>query len=159
MILLMSYNLDLNGAALALFYLARILLKNGISVIFASWSDGALRQHLYQENIPVIIDPNLQMRTLREVRWVHGFHKIICNTLHYYQFLSDRDMKDKVIWWLHDPPMFYKSLNKELLYKIKGEGLTVCAVSPLAEAAFKEYFPDFAVKNLLYGIRTFRQVK
>ncbi len=151
-ILLMSHNLDLNGAALALFYLARILIKNGYSVFFASWSDGTLRQYLHRENIPVIIDPNLQMKTQREAEWTHGFCRMICNTLNYYQFLSDRDTESKVIWWLHDPLMFYKSLNRELLSRIKGEGLTVCAVGPIAEAAFKEYFPDFAVKRLLYGI-------
>jgi len=151
-ILLMSHNLDLNGAALALFYLARILVKNGYSVFFASWSDGALRQYLQRENIPVILDPNLQMKTQREAEWTHGFHRVICNTLNYYQFLSDRNTESKVIWWLHDPLMFYKSLNQELLYKIKRKGLTVCAVGPIAEAAFQEYFPDFPVKRLLYGI-------
>ena len=45
-ILLMSHNLDLNGAALALFYMAQILVKNDFPVLFASWVDGALRRHL-----------------------------------------------------------------------------------------------------------------
>ncbi len=151
-ILLMSHNLDFNGASLALFYLAQILIKNGYSVFVASWSDGALRQKLYEENIPVIVDPNLQMRTHRETEWTHGFHRIICNTLNYYQFLSDRNLEDKVVWWLHDPLMFYKSLDKERLHAISGKNLTVCAVSPIAELAFKEYFPSFEVMQLVYGI-------
>ena len=45
-VLLMSHNLDLNGASLALFYLAQILVKNGLRVFFASWSEGVLRQIL-----------------------------------------------------------------------------------------------------------------
>lgn len=151
-ILLMSHNLDLNGAALALFYMALLLIKNHISVFFASWSDGALRQYLYEENIPAIIDPNLQMKTQRETGWTHGFHRIICNTLNYYQFLSDRNIDDRIIWWLHDPMMFYKSLDKELIHRIRNENLAVYAVSPIAEAAFKKYFPRFDVQRLVYGI-------
>ena len=151
-ILLMSHNLDFNGASLALFYLAQILIKNGYSVFVASWSDGALRQKLYKENIPVVVDPNLQMRTHRETEWAHGFHRIICNTLNYYQFLSDRNLEDKVVWWLHDPLMFYKTLDKGRLYEISGKNLTVCAVSPIAELAFKEYFPTFEVTQMVYGI-------
>ena len=151
-ILIMSHNLDFNGASLALFYLAQILVKNGFSVFFASWSDGALRKHLYENNMPTIIDPNLQMRTQKEVEWTHGFHRIICNTLNYYQFLSDRSMKDKIIWWVHDPVMFYRSLDRELLHKIRPDNLTVCAVGQIAEAAFKEYLPGFAVRQLIYGI-------
>lgn len=151
-ILLMSHNLDLNGAALALFYMAQILVKNDFPVLFASWVDGALRRHLYEHNIPVIIDPNLQIKTQKDAEWTHGFHRIICNTLNYYQFLSDRNMDDKVIWWLHDPLMFYKSLDKELIHRIRKQNLLVCAVSPVAEDAFKKYFPDFEVKQLKYGI-------
>lgn len=150
--LLMSHNLDLNGATLALFYMALLLIKNHIPVFFASWSDGALRRYLYEENIPVIIDPNLQMKTHRETEWTHGFHRIICNTLNYYQFLSDRNIDDQIIWWLHDPVMFYKSLDKELIYRIRSENLMVYAVSPIAEAAFKKYFPYFGVQRLVYGI-------
>ncbi|MBD5493225.1 MAG: glycosyltransferase family 4 protein [Lachnospiraceae bacterium] len=151
-ILIMSHNLDYNGASLVLFYLAQILIKSGFSIFFASWSDGVLRKHLYEKNIPTIIDPNLQMRTQKEVEWTHGFHRIICNTLNYYQFLSDRNLKDKIIWWLHDPEVFYKSLDQELLQRVKEDDLYVCAVGPIAEKAFKTHFPFFEVKQLLYGI-------
>ena len=151
-ILLMSHNLDLNGASLALLYMAQILVKNKFRVFVASCSDGVLRSHLYEKNIPVIIDPNLQVRTQKEVQWTHGFQKIICNTLNYYRFLSDRKMEVKVIWWLHDPLMFYKSLDQEFLHKIRVDNLTVCAVGPIAEASFKAYFPNIKVRQLIYGI-------
>jgi glycosyltransferase involved in cell wall biosynthesis len=151
-VLIMSHNLDLNGAALALFYLAEILKKNGYFILFVSWSDGELRKYLFEESIPVIIDPNLQMKTQKEIEWVRKFHRIICNTLNYYQFLSDRNLEDKIIWWLHDHRMFYESLDRELLHKIREDNLTVCAVSSIAEDSFKEYFPNFSVKRLVYGI-------
>lgn len=151
-ILLMSHNLDLNGASLALFYMAQILVKNRFQVFVASCADGALRSHFYEKGVPTIIDPNLQVRTQKEVQWTYGFQKIICNTLNYYRFLSDRKQDTKVIWWLHDPLMFYKSLDQEVLHKIQDDNLTVCAVGPIAEDAFKVYFPNALVRQLIYGI-------
>lgn len=151
-ILVMSHNLDLNGASLVLFYLAQLLVKNGMRVFFASWSDGVLRGKLYEEGIPVIIDENLQMRTQKEIEWTYSFRRIICNTLNYYQFLSDRDFNAKVLWWLHDPILFYRSLDLELLCKIRGNNLSVYAVSSIAEEAFRTYLPDFEVGRLVYGI-------
>lgn len=151
-VLLMSHNLDLNGAALALFYMAQILVKNGMRVFFASWSEGALGRMLYECSIPVIVDPNLQMRTQRETEWTHSFHRIVCNTLNYYQFLSDRDVNDKVLWWLHDPVMFYQGLDQELLQKIRMDSLSVYAVSPVAKEAFQSCFPGVKTGQLVYGL-------
>lgn len=151
-VLLMSHNLDLNGAALALFYMAQIFVKNGMRVFFASWSEGALGRMLYECNIPVIVDPNLQMRTQRETEWTHSFHRIVCNTLNYYQFLSDRDVNDKVLWWLHDPAMFYRGLDQELLEKIRMDNLSVYAVSPVAKEAFHSCFPGAKAGQLVYGL-------
>lgn len=151
-VLVMSHNLDLNGAALALFYMAQILVKNGMRVFFASWSEGVLRRMLYECNIPVIVDPNLQMRTQRETEWTHSFHRIVCNTLNYYQFLSDRDVKDKVLWWLHDPIVFYRGLDQELLQRIRMDNLSVYAVSSIAEEAFHSYFPGIKAGQLVYGL-------
>lgn len=151
-ILVMSHNLDLNGASLALFYAARLLNQNGYKVLFASWNDGELRQYLADASIPVVIDCNLEIKTARSVSWIRSFDKIICNTLNYYQFLSDRRLSDKVIWWLHDPAMFYETINKRLLRQIDSANLRIVAVGPISEAAVKEYRPDMKVEQLLYGI-------
>lgn len=151
-VLLMAHDLDLNGATLALFYMAQILAKNHINVLFASQSDGPLRRYLNEEKVPLVIDSNLQIKTQKQAEWTHGFGRIVCNTINYYQFLSDRDLNCKVIWWLHEPAMFYKSLDQKLLHSLSDKNLTVYGVGPIAEGAFKKYFPDFDVHCLLYGI-------
>lgn len=151
-ILVMSHNLDLNGASLALFYAAKLLKQNGYKMIFASWNDGKLREYLADEGIPTVVDCNLEIKTASSINWIRPFNKIICNTLNYYQFLSDRRLSDKVIWWLHDPVMFYETINKDLLRQIDATNLWVVAVGPISEAAIKEYRPDIKVGQLLYGI-------
>lgn len=151
-IVLMSHNLDLNGAALALFYGALALKSNGYSVLFASWTDGPLKAHIRKHHIPVVIDEALQIKTYAEREWLQGFCMIICNTINYYHFLEDRDEKVRILWWLHDPLIFYKSLDINQLRKISRKNMAVCAVGPVAEKAFKEYFPNWNVRQLLYGI-------
>lgn len=158
-ILLMSHNLDLNGASLALFYAAQILKEEGYNIIFVSWEDGLLRKHLEAAEIAVIIDPNLQIKTFRQVQWLQFFHNFFCNTINYYQLLSDRNMEEKVIWWLHDPVMFYESLDLPVLRSIKDKNLNIYAVGPIAESAFLEYMPQFEVKQLVYGIPDCKIVK
>ena len=151
-ILLMSHNLDLNGASMALFYMAKILKYMHYNVVFASWNDGELREYLDRENIPVIVDCNLEIKSAKDISWIHNFEKIICNTVNFYQFLSERCVSQKFIWWLHDPVLFYESLDTELLYKISKDNLKICAAGRIAEQAMSHYRPDLEINQLLYGI-------
>ena len=151
-IVLMSHNLDLNGASLALFYMAKILKEKQYDVIFVSWNDGKLREYLEKEDIPVIIDSNMEMKSAKNIEWLQAFGRVVCNTVNYYQFLSERDTSQKFIWWLHDPSLFYESLDTELLYKIPKDNLKVCAAGNIAEQAMHDYRPDFEIDQLLYGI-------
>lgn len=151
-ILVMSHNLDLNGASLALFYAAKLLKQNGYKLLFVSWNDGELRNYLMEEDIPTIIDCNLEIGTAKSINWIRLFDKLICNTLNYYQFLSDRRLTDKVIWWLHDPVMFYETINKNLLKRIDTTNMKIVAVGPISELAMREYRPDMEVEQLIYGI-------
>lgn len=151
-ILLMSHNLDFNGATLALYYAGRCLKHNGYEVIFASWNDGELKQLLYEDNIPVIIDSNLELCTSRESLWTERFDRIICNTLNYYYFLSDRKSDGKYVWWLHDHEMFYETIDQESLQKINKINLKVYAAGPIAEEAIKKYIPRLEVGQLMFGL-------
>lgn len=151
-IVLMSHNLDLNGASLALFYGAQVLKSNGYSVLFVSWTDGPLRAHIRERNIPLIIDVNMQIKTQTQREWLRSCRMMICNTINYSHFLSERDETVRVLWWLHDPEIFYAGLDLDQLGKMSPKNMAVCAVGPIAERAFKKYFLHWKVGQLLYGI-------
>ena len=70
-ILLLSTDLTLGGPAIALFHAALILSARGFQVVYASMIDGPLREKLLSEDIPVIVDHNLQIETMKEAQWLN----------------------------------------------------------------------------------------
>ena len=151
-ILLLSHDLSLGGPALALYHAALILRKAGYDVMFASMLDGALREKLEEQLIPVIIDRRLQINTMRELLWTKKYDLIFCNTIHYHTFLSDRDEEIPVIWWLHDSAFFYEGIRAGKLADISSRNLKYVSVGPVPRKAMNQYCPDVIIKDLLYGV-------
>lgn len=151
-ILLLSHDLTLGGPALALYHATEILRNEGYEVIFASMLDGPLRQQLLAEGIPVIVDENLQIETMNEATWISGFNLIICNTISFYVFLSERNINIPFIWWLHDSLFFYDGVDKDILRSISRTNLDIVSVGPVPRNALQIYAPEFRVGDLLYGV-------
>ena len=151
-IVLLSTDLALGGTAIALFQLTKALKKTGHQIVFASMMDGPLRGQLEEMGIPVFLGPNLQLATMRETEWLSGFRFIVCNAVNYYIFLSERDLRIPMVWWLHDSSFFYDGVDKEILRKISGENLTVLSVGPIPEKAIHAIAPELPVGQLLYGV-------
>lgn len=151
-VLLLSQDLTFGGPSIALFHVAQVLTKNGYKVIYASMLDGVLREKLLSCDIPVIIDENLMVHTMRDIDWIRGFSLIFCNTINFHVFLSDRGSRIPVVWWLHDSSFFYDGVNKEVMQRIDRNGLAVYSVGPVPECAIKDFLPDLSVKPLLYGV-------
>jgi len=150
---LLSTDLALGGTAIALFHMAEVLKKQGYPIVFASMMDGPLRRRLEEQGIPVVIDPNLQLATMRETKWLSGFRLIICNAINYYIFLSDRDIRIPMIWWLHDSAFFYDGVDRDVLGRILQENLTVLSVGSVPEKAIHSIAPKLLVGRLLYGVK------
>lgn len=119
----MSQELTLGGPAIALFHVAEILIKNGYEVIFASMLDGPLKALLLDANIPVVVDVNLQIEKMTDVEWLDSFSLVVCNTMNYYVFLSERKKDIPCIWWLHDSAFFYDGIDKTVLRNIDRNNL------------------------------------
>ncbi len=151
-ILLLSHDLELGGPALAVFHAAKVLKHNGYQVVVASMLDGLLRDKLLQETIPVVVDVNLQIETMVNVEWIRNFDFIICNTINYHVFLTERVSKIPVLWWLHDSEFFYHGVRQEVMRLIHTDHLTVCSVGNVSAQAIHAFLPKLPVKELLYGV-------
>ena len=151
-VLLMSHDLTFGGPAIALFHAAIALQKYGYAVIYASMLDGPLKDKLIENDISVIVDENLQIATMQETDWVNVFSLIICNTLNFYVFLSERNTKIPVIWWLHDAVFFYEGVNGKVMGKISRHNLRVVCAEPVPVDAVRKLLPDLNCDELLYGV-------
>ncbi len=151
-ILLLSNDLTLGGPSIALFHAASVLKKRGYPVVYASMLDGALREILVEHGIPVVVDENLQLATMEETEWVGTFSLIVCNTLNYHVFLSERNTDIPVLWWLHDAGFFYGGVRREVMESIPLSNLKAVSVGPVPEAAVREFLPGLECGRLLYGV-------
>lgn len=151
-VLLLSHDLSEGGPALALFHAALSLKKTGYETVYASMLDGALRSRLEDAFIPVVIDERLQIGTMRELGWTSRYDLIICNTINYHVFLSERDKSIPVIWWLHDSPFFYEGIKPERLKKMDTENLKYLSVGPVPRKAMQRYKPESRMEDLIYGV-------
>lgn len=151
-VLLLSNDLALGGPSIALFHAARVLIKQGYTAVYASMLDGPLKQKLIENDIPVIVDENLQISTMQETDWVSAFSLVICNTLNFHVFLSERDTRIPVIWWLHDAAFFYEGVNKNVIGKISLSNLTAVSAGPVPAEAVRKFLPGMVCDELLYGV-------
>ena len=156
-ILLLTHSLDRNGATNVLHTVSYILNKNGYDVIWGSPLDGEYRAQLEKEGVPVVIDPDVLIRTSVDNCWIKGFSRIFCNTLHMIPFIRQRDVNAKTIWYLHDPPFVAESFNEDYYKRIDDRNLKVLAVGPIAKRAIAKKKQDLNVDLLLYGMSDFRQ--
>ncbi len=151
-ILLLSHDLTMGGPALALYHMGQALRRQGNKIAVASMLDGPLREILVQEGIPVIVDVNLQVETMCDAGWLDKFRLIVCNTINFHVFLSERNTDTPVLWWLHDSAFFYDGVNPDVLRAVSSEKMEVCAVGPVARKAMESYRPDLLIEDLLYGV-------
>ena len=89
---------------------------------------------------------------MNDCEWTNNFSLILCSTINYYVFLSDRDCNIPVIWWLHDSLFFYDGVDKELLKNIDRTNLTVTSVGSIPKQAICTYVKNLPVSQLIYGV-------
>lgn len=151
-ILLLSQDMTLGGPAIALYHVAEVLKNNGYNVVFATMIDGPLRDRLLDMGIPVIVDVNLQIETMEDAEWVNGYQLIMCNTINFHIFLSERTTDKPIIWWLHDSAFFYDGINRDVLQKIDLTNMYVYSVGPIPRNAMHGYVGGMTIKDFFYGV-------
>lgn len=151
-ILLLSHDLTLGGPSLALFHAAVILRNNGYDICYASMLDGELRQKLDDELIPVMVDRRLQICTMKELPWTWNYDLIICNTINYNVFLTERDTNIPVIWWLHDCSFYYEGLRANKLVNIDNTNMKFLSVGSIPRDAMNIFRPNEIIEDLIYGV-------
>lgn len=151
-VLLMTQELTIGGPGLALLQLGLVLRKNGFDITIASMIDGPFRERLEIEHIDTVIDNNLQLSTMSESEWVGKYDLIICNTLNFHVFLSERNADIPCIWWLHDAEFFYAGADREIIKNLDTKNLFIYSVGPIPRNAINKINSELEIKDLLYCV-------
>lgn len=149
---LISQDLGVNGACRCLLIAAGVYIKNGYDVIVASPVDGIMRNEFLEIGCSIIIDQNLMISNLGNVDWLSDSVLVILNTLQMFYLLYNRGVNIPIIWWLHEPPYFYKCVRDNRLKEIDYSNVKVMPVSFVARNAFSSIVDNVMMEQLIYGM-------
>ncbi len=151
-ILLVSHELSLTGAPIALHYAAKAILCTGNYPVVVSPYDGNLRSELTQDGINVIIDNTINGSDFW-VKWARNFDMVIVSTLVQYQSIMQLNNCDiPVVWWVHESKESYVRGADKLIPNEIGKNIHVYCGGGYARKTMKTYRPTYNAEELLYCV-------
>ena len=156
-VVLLTPNLMLNGAEIALVQLVRVMLNSGYKPLVSSLRDGPLREELMDLNVPVILmGVASHDMSLTQLPYLMGADAYIFNTIEMYLIMRKQDKHIPTAWWLHDSDMVYQETHiiDGLLSKIDLENVEIKVVSSVAaDAFFYHYGEKIPVTEMPFGLQ------
>lgn len=155
-VLLISHELSMTGAPVALQYMGRQLKEDGVFVAVLSPKDGPLREEFIKAGLTVIIDESIT-GSKEWIKWGEGFDLIVVNTDVIYHVINHLSgLALPVIWWTHDGEMSFELGADELLPQTIGENIHVFGGGKYARRILDKYRPQYHAKELLYCVPDFK---
>lgn len=158
-VLLVSHELTLTGAPIALHYAATALRDNGDYPIIISPFDGGLRQTILDDGIPVIIDKNIFYDTVW-IQYAKTFDLVIACTLASYKSIECLQKTDiPTLWWVHEARESYENGNlKNTIPENITDNIHVYCGGQYARRMLLSYRPKYTSELLLYAVPDFSKV-
>ena len=153
LVTLVSHALDLTGAPMVLFHLAKVLKKNGYFPIVMCNVDGPLRKTIVEAGIHVIIDPTIAINNFLIWNLLMNSQFIVVNTIVQYQLIKELNgCRVPVIWWIHEVKLNYDKLAEMGVKPFKlGKNIFAFGVGRVAQKVFYDYF-GYGIGLLTYGL-------
>ena len=151
-VLVMSHEMDLSGAPIALYNIVLYLKNNGYMPIIISPKDGLLSEKAIENNVPVIIYKNLFSDNVLDY-FYSLFDFMFINTLIFAEFINRLNGTNiKVIWWLHESLVAYKMFSEKVktLPDTLSNNIHIYAVGDYAKQRMLEFRPKYNIDNLFY---------
>lgn len=137
-VLVISHDLSINGAQIALLEAENQLRILGYDVTVASPDDGDIKDVALSNCNQVIVDEKLRFSKLSEIEWASTYSLVFLNTVQLFYLLRDLRPTQKVLWWLHEPECFYTSVDSRCLDELSYSQIHVYGVSDVACKAFQK---------------------
>ncbi|MDR3596098.1 glycosyltransferase, partial [Clostridium sp.] len=151
-ILMVTHELELTGAPVALYYFAKSLKDNGHYPVFISPSDGKLAQDIADNDIPVIIYNSIFTSNL-STRIASLFDYVVANTIVSHPIinrLSDKDIP--VIWWIHEAVVSYNDEVLLALNQTVTSNIHIYSGGGYAKKVLRSYRQFYHINELLYYV-------
>lgn len=151
-ILIISHELSMTGAPLAVFYASCILKREGYRLLIVGPQDGVLKEKFLENEIPVLIDE----RICREDSWLsyaEEFDLVLVNTVVPFMCVEYLEkIKMPVIWWIHDAKEGYEAEMRNVLPDRQGKMTEIYCVSEYARNVLLRFRPKYSAQIMLYGL-------
>lgn len=155
-VLLVSHELSITGAPVALHYAAKALLNNGDYPVIISPFDGNLRQTIVDDGIPVIVDYSV----FGDKIWINlakNFDLVVVCTLVCNGLINHLEEAGiPTIWWAHEAKASYEigALNETLPISLEDNIHLYCG-GEYARKVLQSYRPSYKSNLLLYAVPDF----
>lgn len=148
--LLISHELNLTGAPVALGYMAKAIENMGHLPIIISPHAGALCTQLVEENFPVFIYNGVYETDFIK-RCVNLFDYIIVSTNVGAPVIAQLNGSHiPVLWWIHEARASYHPEALASMPETLEKNIYVYCGGSYAQKLLKEYRPNYQAKELLY---------
>lgn len=156
-VLLLSHEMSMTGAPVALQYMAKQLKEDGIFVVVLSPKYGPMVEEMLEDDILVIVDGTIGGNS-EWIKWASNFDLIVvCTVVPYHNIEQLEQTNIPVVWWIHDGEMsFQLGANKLLPYKLCNN-IHVYAGGGYACRIVKKYRPSYMIQELLYCVPDYAQ--
>ena len=152
--LLISHELSMTGAPMALLEMAEQLRELRITVVVTCTEDGSLRGELERRGVLAVIIPQLfEEGVLSDIADLFDF--IVVNTLVCCPAVKELNGADiPVLWWIHETEEAYGNYT-DIMPAVLLSNITAVTVGPRAGASLKKHRPLYEAEELLYAIPDF----
>lgn len=149
--LLISHNLSLTGAPIALLGLAKALKGLGLFPTMLSYEDGPLREEVVADGVPVVV--LARERALGLVAdHAHAFMLVVANTVHGGGIVSALNGTDTpVLWWVHEANGYGRRRGWLLPQELHAN-VVVATPGARARQTLLRARPQYEIRELLYGV-------
>ena len=150
-VLLVSHELSLTGAPIALFGLARALKGLGLRPTMLSYEDGPLREEVVAGGVPVVVLASDRAAELVACH-AHAFALVVANTILAGEIASVLNGTDvPVLWWVHEASGYGWRRSWALPQELYAN-VAVATPGEWARRILHRVRPRYEIGELLYGV-------
>lgn len=162
-ILLLSHDLSMTGAPMALLNMAISLRKQGMNPVMISHTSGQFKKEIRKSKIPLLIFPDLDGKITRYEwpKFLSNFNTIVFNTIETIRRCKNFDMPNiKKVLWAHEAVLAYAVPDKvaDINREINNFFDKIYTVGDYAHHALvNNCNVTKKVESLLYGMNDFNK--